>query len=101
MREGIFVLPAPLLPPHHPVIVREMQFRYAGTGQYQNCIFYQILNQQVAETLLSDFHRIEEDAGGDRHTKYLRIANDLCERYGVSPMDNSLIDTIKNEFSPA
>ena len=25
----------------------------------------QVLNEQVAETLLSDFHRIEEDAGGD------------------------------------
>ncbi len=60
-----------------------------------------VLNERVAETLLSDFHRIEEEAGGDRHTKYLRIANNLCERYGVSPMDDSLIDTIKSEFSPA
>ena len=61
----------------------------------------QVLNEQVAETLLSDFRRIEEDAGGDRHEKYLRIANNLCERYGVSPMDDALIDTIKSEFSAA
>ncbi len=61
----------------------------------------QVLNEQVAETLLSDFHRIESEAGGERHTKYLRIANNLCERYGVSPMDDSLIGTIKNEFSAA
>ncbi len=61
----------------------------------------QVLNEQVAETLLSDFRRIEEDAGGDRHEKYLRIANNLCERYGVSPVDDSLIDTIKSEFSAA
>jgi hemerythrin-like domain-containing protein len=58
-----------------------------------------VLNERVAETLLSDFHRIEEEAGGDRHTKYLRIANNLCERYGVAPMDDSIIDTIKSEFS--
>ena len=61
----------------------------------------QVLNEQVAETLLSDFRRIEENAGGDRHAKYLRIANILCERYGVSPMDYSLIETIKNEFNAA
>ena len=61
----------------------------------------QVLNEQVAETLLSDFHRIEQDAGGDRHAKYLGIANNLCERYGVSPMDDSLIDSIKSEFSAA
>ncbi len=61
----------------------------------------QVLNEQVAATLLSDFHTIEESAGGERHAKYLGVANNLCAQYGVPPMDESLIDTLKSEFKAA
>lgn len=57
-----------------------------------------VLEQETAESLLADFHRIEADAGGKRHVEFIEIARDLCARYGVAFDDDLNIPTIKSEF---
>lgn len=59
----------------------------------------QTLDNKVAETLLSEFKRIESDAGGNRHSEYIEIAKQLCDQYGIAFVDRSQINTIISEFS--
>ncbi|NIR49226.1 hemerythrin [candidate division KSB1 bacterium] len=58
----------------------------------------QVLDERAADSMLSDFKQIETDAGGERHRKYIQIAKDLCKRYQVPFVENSRIETIRNEF---
>lgn len=59
----------------------------------------QVLNDEIAEALLADFKKIESDAGGKRHSEYIRMAKQLCERYGIPFIEESQIKTIKAEFN--
>ncbi|MFQ5637694.1 MAG: hemerythrin domain-containing protein [bacterium] len=58
----------------------------------------QILVPEAADALLSDFKKIEEHAGGSRHTHYLSLAKELCERYGIAFIEDEQIRTIRQEF---
>lgn len=58
----------------------------------------QVLDADSAEMLLTDFKKIESDAGGKRHDQYIEIAKRLCERYGIAFIDDAQIGTLKSEF---
>ncbi|MFQ5751152.1 MAG: hemerythrin domain-containing protein [bacterium] len=57
-----------------------------------------VLDPALAENLLSDFKKIEADAGGKRHAEYLAVAKQLCEQYGIDFVDDSQIKTITSEL---
>jgi hemerythrin-like domain-containing protein len=58
----------------------------------------QSLGETEMETMLADFKQIEADAGGDRHAKYIEVARELCEQYGVPFLEQSQIRTIAAEL---
>lgn len=58
----------------------------------------QILDDKLAFNLLSDFKKIEAEAGGRRHSKYIEIAKQLCQQYGIVFVDDSEIRTIRSQF---
>jgi len=57
-----------------------------------------VLDEQSATHLMTDFRQIEADAGGTRHDKYVAIARNLCDKYGVAFLEDAQIKTIKSEF---
>ena len=57
-----------------------------------------VLDHDIAGSLLTDFRLIEAEAGGQRHNDYLTIARQLCERYGLTFLDSADITTIETEF---
>jgi len=57
-----------------------------------------VLAPEVGDTLLTDFKRIEEEAGGDRHARYLQLARNLCTQYAVPFLDDAEIATIRKEL---
>jgi hemerythrin-like domain-containing protein len=59
----------------------------------------QTLNEGVKDTLYLDFKKIEAEAGGNRHSEYIKIARQLCEQYGVHFVNESQIRTIMTEFN--
>lgn len=58
----------------------------------------QVLAHQSADSLLSDFERIEAEAGGNRHSRYIEITKQLCDHYDITFVDSSQIKTIRSTF---
>lgn len=71
-------------------IQKEDQVLFPMAGQF--------LDEQAAEHLMSDFKNIEHSAGGQRHAEYIKLASQLCDRYGVSFVDETQIHTINEQF---
>lgn len=59
----------------------------------------QVLNEEMAGRLFSDFKKIESDAGGKRHSDYIEIVKQLCNQYGIAFIDDSQLQTITSEFN--
>jgi hemerythrin-like domain-containing protein len=57
-----------------------------------------VLGNQGGEALLADFQKIESDAGGKRHADYIEMARSLCNRYGVTFVDEAHMQAITSEF---
>ena len=68
----------------------------------ENNVLFPMAEQSLGgaelETMLADFKRIEADAGGQRHAKYLEVAKELCEQHGVAFLDRSQYQTIAAEL---
>ncbi len=56
------------------------------------------LGAETGDVLLSDFKKIESEAGGKRHSEYIEVAKNLCEQYGVAFIEESQIKTITSEL---
>ncbi|MFQ5865080.1 MAG: hemerythrin domain-containing protein [bacterium] len=58
----------------------------------------QTLDTEAADVLLSEFKKIESDAGGKRHSEYIEIAKQLCDQYGIDFVSDSELKTLMTEF---
>ncbi len=73
-----------------------------GHIQKENhCLFSmadRALNDDIKDSVLQRFKDIELDAGGQRHTKYIQMAKDLCQQYGVELFSDDQLGTISSEL---
>lgn len=66
-----------------------------------HCLFSmadQALKEDIKDNLLQRFKNIEAEAGGQRHTKYIQVAKDLCQQYGVELFKDEQLVTISSEL---
>ncbi len=56
------------------------------------------LSEEVKEGLFEDFRTIELEAGGQRHARYIQIAKDLCQQYGIEFVAEDQLKIIVSEF---
>jgi len=66
-----------------------------------HCLFSmadQAFSDELKENLLNDFRTIELEAGGQRHTKYIQVAQDLCQQYGVEFVAANQLKLISSKF---
>lgn len=59
----------------------------------------QTLADEAANALLADFKKIESDAGGQRHSDYIEVAKQLCDRYGIEFVGEAQLEVINSEFN--
>ncbi|MFQ5631456.1 MAG: hemerythrin domain-containing protein, partial [bacterium] len=69
----------------------------------ENNILFPMADQSLGEAemanILADFKRIEADAGGKRHVKYIAVARKLCEQYDVPFLEQSQMQTLATELA--
>lgn len=57
------------------------------------------LSDEAKQSLLEDFKKIESEAGGQRHEKYIQIARDLCQQYEVEFVGEDQLRLISSDIS--
>ncbi len=66
-----------------------------------HCLFPMSVNAIAPakhQHLLDAFHDVEQNAGGQRHARYIAQARALCTQHGVPFVTDSEIETIQREF---
>jgi hemerythrin-like domain-containing protein len=58
----------------------------------------ELLDGAATAALLADFHRVESDAGGGRHTRWIERLDDLCRACSIEPLRRSALPTLEKEF---
>lgn len=58
----------------------------------------QILEGEAGDGLLTDFRRIESEAGGHRHRDCLEVVRKLCRQYDVPFLQDSDVTLLRKEF---